>query len=280
MSWCGSRRSALGLTRAERLPEGGSRFWRASSGAVAYKGRMRGDPTSAPVIVVTGASQGIGAAIARAFARRGRCRLALLARSGGKLEEVAREIREGGTAEAAAFCCDVTDPEAVARSAAAVVSELGVPAVLVNNAGEFRAGSFLEYSLEDFDQQIGANLRSAFLISKAFVPAMVTEGRGDIVNICSVASLQAHPGGTGYCAGKAGLLGLTRVMRSELREKGLRVTAVLPGATFTPSWEGAGVPPERMMSADDVAEAVVDLTRLSARTVVEEVLLRPVGGDL
>lgn len=233
-----------------------------------------------PVIVVTGASQGIGAAIARAFAARGSCFLALLARREQELEQVAAECRSWAGVRAEAFVCDVTDPEAVGRTARAVGQAGGAVDVLVNNAGHFAAGSFLEYSLADFDQQIAVNLRSALIVSQAFAPGMVERGRGDIVNICSVASLQAHPGGTGYCAAKAGLLGLTRVMREELRTRGVRVTAVLPGATHTPSWEGSGVPRERMMAAEDVAQAVVDVTRLARGTVVEEVVLRPAEGDL
>lgn len=237
-------------------------------------------PFVSPVIVVTGASQGIGEAIARAFAARGDCFLVLLARRGKELEEVAADCRSFAGVRAEIFVCDVTDPEQVAGVAAAVGRVAGAVDVLINNAGHFAAGSFLQYTLADFDQQIAVNLRSAFMVSQAFAGGMAERGTGDIVNICSVASLQAHPGGTGYCAAKAGLLGLTRVMREELRTRGVRVTAVLPGATSTPSWDGSGVPESRMMAAGDVARAVVDLTGLGRGTVVEEIVLRPAEGDL
>lgn len=236
--------------------------------------------SSPPVIVITGASQGIGAAIARAFARRGPCFLALLARNEEKLQAVAAECRGHPAVRAEAFACDVCEPAAVGRTAARVAQMAGPADVLVNNAGRFVGAGFLEFSLEEFDRQIAVNLRSVFVVSQVFAAAMAERGRGEIVNICSVASVQAHPGGTGYCASKAGLLGLTRVMREELKTCGVRVTAVLPGATFTPSWEGSGVPPERMMAAEDVARAVVDVTGLARGTVVEEIVLRPLEGDL
>ncbi|MEX2380990.1 MAG: SDR family oxidoreductase [Opitutales bacterium] len=233
-----------------------------------------------PVIVITGASQGIGAAIAHEFAHRGPCTLALLARNAAALRQVAAQCQACPGVRAEIFPCDLTDPIAVERVTDAVTGGLGPVDILINNAGQFEGAPFLEFSLADFDRMLAVNLRSVFLVSQPFASGMAKRNRGEIVNICSVASLQAHPGGTGYCAAKAGLLGLTRVMREELKEHGIRVTAVLPGATFTPSWEGAGVAPERMMPAADVARTVVDLTRLSRRTVVEEIVLRPLAGDL
>lgn len=239
---------------------------------------MRSSPSS--VIVITGASQGIGAAIAREFAERGPCVLGLLARNAAGLRQVVAECQTHPGVRAEMFPCDLTNPAAVERAVGAIAEALGGVDVLINNAGQFEGALFLDFSLGDFDRMLAINLRSVFMISQPVAAAMAERGRGDIVNICSVASLQAHPGGTGYCAAKAGLLGLTRVMRQELKEHGIRVTAVLPSATFTPSWEGAGISPERMMPPEDVARAVVDLTRLSRRTVVEEIVLRPVAGDL
>lgn len=231
-----------------------------------------------PVIVVTGASQGIGEAIAHAFATTGPCSLALLARNAAGLDDVATACRAHPGVRAETFPCDLTDPAAVERTAGGVMEELGSVDILINNAGQFVGAPFLEFSLEDFDRMVAVNLRSAFVVSQRFAAHMAKRGQGQIVNLCSVASLQAHPGGAGYCAAKAGLLGLTRVMRAELKEHGIRVTAVLPGATFTPSWEGSGIDPDQMMSPEDVAKAVVDLTQLSPRTVVEEIVLRPSQG--
>ena len=235
---------------------------------------------SRPRVLITGASQGIGAAIARVFAAEMRgVRLALVARNEKKLEAVARACTKlGATAET--FGCDVSDEGAVASMAAAVTKRFGGVDVLINNAGKFAGAPFTELSVADFDRMIAANLRSVFLVSRAFAPGMIARGRGDIFNMSSIAGLTAYPGGAGYSAAKFGVTGLSKVMRAELRDKGVRVCCVFPGATVSPSWEGSGVDEARMMPAEDVARAFLDVYRLSRRTVVEEIVLRPQGGDV
>lgn len=233
-----------------------------------------------PVVLITGASQGIGAAIARVFAREvPDVRLALVARDEKKLRAVAAGCEElGATAEI--FRCDVADEAAVAALAAAVTARFGAVDVLINNAGKFAGAPFTEMTVADFDALIAANLRSVFLVSRAFVPGMVRRGRGDVFNMSSIAGLGAYPGGAGYSAAKFGVSGLSKVMRAELRDKGVRVCCVYPGATWSPSWSGSGVAAERIMPAEDVARAFLDVWRLSRRTVVEEIVLRPQLGDL
>jgi NAD(P)-dependent dehydrogenase (short-subunit alcohol dehydrogenase family) len=233
---------------------------------------------SKPLIVVTGASQGIGAAIAAVFARENPCRLALLSRNLENLDEVAAACRELGS-EAHVFACDVTDSGSVESAAGRVLGELGTPDVLINNAGRFSGVSFLETTTEQFDELIAANLRSVFLVSKAFLPSMVREKRGHVFNMSSIAGLTPYPGGTAYCSSKFGVTGLSKVMRREMMEYGIRVTTVYPGATFTPSWQGAGVSEDVMMPAEDVAQAFFDAWRLGDRTVVEDLVLRPLRGD-
>jgi len=233
-----------------------------------------------PVVVVTGASQGIGAAIAGAFAREVQgVRLALVARTEAGLRRTAQACRKAG-AVAELFLCDVSNAASVELMGAAVAGRWGVPDVLVNNAGKFAARPFLETTAEEFDAMIAANLRSVFLVSRAFAGGMAKRGRGDIFNMSSIAGLGAYTGGSGYCAAKFGVTGLSKVMRAELKQCGVRVTAVYPGATVSPSWDGSGVPTTRMMPAEDVAAAFLLAYRLSRRTVLEEITLRPLEGDI
>ena len=236
--------------------------------------------TQRPTIVITGASQGIGAAIARAFsAEITGVRLALVARSSDKLARVARECAALG-ADPGIFPCDVSDEAAVAHLEAAVRRRLGAVDVLINNAGKYAGGPFLSTSALEFDRMISANLRSLFLVSRAFAPAMVRRRRGDIFNMGSIAGITAMPGAPAYVAAKFGVAGLSKAMRAEFKDKGVRVCCVHPGATVSPSWKGSGVPKSRMMPAEDVARAFVALYRMTRRTVVEEIVLRPQLGDL
>ncbi len=233
-----------------------------------------------PVVLITGASQGIGEAIAKVFAKELRgARLALVARNTKNLQRVARACMKLG-AMAEGFGCDVADEAAVTAMARAVTKRFGAVDVLINNAGKYASAPLTSMSVAEFDQQIAANLRSVFLVTRAFLPAMIKRRSGDIFNMSSIAGLIAYPGGTGYSAAKFGLTGLSKVMRAELKDKGVRVCCVYPGATASPSWKGSGVSEGRMMPAEDVARAFLDIYRLSRRTVVEEIILRPQRGDL
>ncbi|GAB5536760.1 MAG: SDR family oxidoreductase [Rubricoccaceae bacterium] len=232
-------------------------------------------------ILITGASQGIGEAIALAFAADygRRARIALVARSEDKLAAVAERCRQRG-ATAHPFPCDVTDEHAVNAMAEAVADELGVPDVLVNNAGHFEPGSLLETSAEMFRRQLEINATSAFLVTRAVLPAMLERRSGRILMMGSVASVRGYPSGAAYGAAKHALLGLARSLREETKGTGVGVTTLLPGATLTPSWDGVDLPAERLMPANDIARVAVELAGLSGRTVVEEVLIRPAEGDL
>jgi len=246
--------------------------------------RRKAAPTimSKPVILITGASQGIGAAIAKVFAKElPGCRLALVARSEKNLRVVAKACVKLGAGVAEVFPADVSDEAEVEAVKVAVGKRFrGGVDVLINNAGVFRAAPFGETSVKDFDEIVAANLRSVFLMSRAFVPAMAKRGRGDVFNMSSIAGLGAYPNSAAYCAAKFGVTGLSKVMREELREKGVRVCCVHPGATWSPSWSTSGVKEERIMPAADVARAFFDIYRLGRRTVVEEIVLRPQRGDL
>jgi NADP-dependent 3-hydroxy acid dehydrogenase YdfG len=236
--------------------------------------------SKAPVVVITGASQGIGAAIARAFAGGvAGVKLALVARNSSNLATVAEDCMDLG-AHAGVFPCDVSDEAAVGALEAAVRKRFGAVDVLVNNAGKYVGAPFLETTVADFDSMLSANLRSLFLVSRAFAPGMVRRRRGDIFNMGSIAGITALSGAAAYTAAKFGVAGLSKAMRAELKDKGVRVCCVHPGATVSPSWKDSGVPSRRMMPAEDVAAAFLSVYRMTRRTVVEEIVLRPQLGDL
>jgi NAD(P)-dependent dehydrogenase (short-subunit alcohol dehydrogenase family) len=232
-----------------------------------------------PVVVVTGASHGIGRAIAEAFASEPDARIALVSRDEEKLEAVAEACAERG-ADAVVLPTDVTDDQAVMEMASTVCKAWGAPDVLVNNAGLFRPGFIIDTTPEVFRQQVAVNLTSAFVVTRAFLPRMIDRKKGHLFFSASVASIRAYPGGVGYCAAKHGLLGLARVVREETKDKGLRVTSLILGATYTPSWEGTDLPEERFMPVEDVAQAAMQAYRMSGRSVVEEILIRPQLGDI
>ncbi len=233
-----------------------------------------------PVVLITGASQGIGAAIAKVFAQEvPGVRLALVARNPKNLGTVARTCTRLG-AMVEIYSCDVSDEGAVAAMTAVVTKRFGAVDVLINNAGVFAGAPFAEMSVAEFDRIIAANLRSAFLVTRALVPAMLRRKRGDVFFMSSIAGRGAYPNGAAYCAAKFGVSGLAQVLRAETKGTGVRVCCVYPGATWSPSWGGSGVKSERIMPAGDVARAFLDVYRLSRRTVVEEIILRPERGDL
>lgn len=237
-------------------------------------------PSESPVVLITGASQGLGAALATVFATNLRgVRLALVARNEKNLRAVARGCVKHG-ADAQVFVADVSDAAAVATMASEVKRTFGPVDVLINNAGTFTGASFIETSVAAFDDLIAVNLRSAFLVTREFIPTMVKRKRGDVFFMSSIAGRQAYPNGAGYCAAKFGVSGLAKVLREETKAAGVRVCCVYPGAAWTPSWQGSGVEETRIMPAEDVAQAFFDVYRLSRRTVVEELVLRPQLGDV
>ena len=225
-------------------------------------------------IIITGASSGIGASIAEVFRGDGDHQIALLGRSVSRLEAVAKKTK------GEPIVCDITKETHIQEASRKILSEFGPPDVLVNNAGHFVAKPLLETTPSLFRQQVEVNLTGAFMVTRALLPSMLETGSGHVFFIASVASQQAYAGAGAYCAAKHGLLGLARVVRAETLNTGLRVTTVLPGATLTPSWDGTTLPEERLMPPEDVAHCVLDAWKLSTRTVIEEVLLRPREGDI
>jgi NAD(P)-dependent dehydrogenase (short-subunit alcohol dehydrogenase family) len=203
--------------------------------------------------VVTGASRGIGRAAALALASRG-LDVALLARTADDLASAAEAVARCGVA-ALPLRCDVTQEAEVRDAAAHVLETFGAPEVVVNNAGVIRRARVHEMALEHFRLVVDTNLTGTFLVTRAFLPAMLQRGRGRLLQIASISSTLGSPGASAYCAAKWGVVGFTKSLAEELRGTGLSAMSILPGSVDTAMLEGSGFTPQ--MTPEDVAKTIV-----------------------
>lgn len=205
------------------------------------------------VAVVTGAGRGIGHAVAIALAHRG-LDVALLGRTAEEVERTAGEIVALGRA-ALALRCDVSHSQEVAHASARVVAELGVPTVVVANAGIVRRARVAYMSDEDWGAVIDTNLTGVFLTARAFLPKMIEHKRGRVIAIGSISGTLGTAGQSAYCASKWGVIGFMKALAEELRATGVQAITVMPGSVDTPMLDGSGFRPQ--MSPEDVAKLVV-----------------------
>ena len=232
------------------------------------------------LIVVTGGTKGIGRAIIEKFSS-GDFDFATCSRNNDELEGLKLTIEKSFPGKKVhVLKADMADKDQV-KIFCDFVKETGQSVeVLVNNSGYFIPGEIVNEPEGTLEQMIHAHVYSAYYTTRGLAAQMIANRRGHIFNMCSIASIKAYPNGGSYAIAKSALLGFSRCLREELKEYGIRVTAVMPGATKTASWDGVDIPDDRFMKAEDVADTVFALYALSHRSVVEEIIMRPQLGDI
>ncbi|WP_298714771.1 SDR family oxidoreductase [Chitinophaga sp.] len=231
--------------------------------------------------IITGASKGIGKAVAEKLAAEG-FDVAICARNVQALEEAAAAIRQQSPrAKVLALPVDMGDKQAVLAFASAIREAFGeAPDILVNNAGIFVPGAVHEEEDGHLEKMMAVNLYSAYHLTRAFIPAMKAAKKGHVFNLCSTASHKAYPNGGSYSITKFALLGFSKNLREEMKPHGVKVTSISPGPVLTASWEGFDGPADRLMEPSDVASMLWAAYHLSPQAVIEDIVMRPQLGDL
>jgi 3-oxoacyl-[acyl-carrier protein] reductase len=226
------------------------------------------------VALVTGAGRGIGKAVALALAQSG-CRVALAARTISELEEVQREVeRRGGVVRA--LPADLTHDDEIDKLVVGCRKNFGSVDILINNAGWGKRAAVVKAKIEDWDQTFRLNLRAPMILAQRLLPDMIAKGEGAVINIGSVSGKSGEANGAAYSASKFGLIGFTQSLYEEVREHGIKVSVILPGYVDTPL-----IPPNRqldrnkMMQADDIAQAVCYVLTSPATCCPVEITVRP-----
>ena len=231
-------------------------------------------------VVITGASRGLGKAIAEIFAANGH-NLYLCSRTEQHLYKAMEELvtkYPAVTIKAKPF--DLGKKEA-AIAFGKWILDFNFPIdVVVNNAGNFEPGGVHSESDGALENQVNTNLYSAYYLTRTLLPEMMKQKSGHIFNMCSVASLQAYPNGGSYSISKAALYSFSKNLREEMKQFGIKVTAVIPGAAYTDSWSASGIDKKRFMEVDDIAKMIFASSQLSALACVEEIIMRPQLGDI
>jgi 3-oxoacyl-[acyl-carrier protein] reductase len=225
------------------------------------------------VALITGASRGIGLAVARKLGSMG-AKLSLCARHADKLESVASELKSAGVAVAFS-AADVTRLGDIESLVQKTRQALGAIDILVNNAGIGYFGPFHEATETNWDSVLDTNLKSVFLLSKAVAKGMIERRGGHIINIASLAGKNAFAGGGIYCASKWGLIGLTNCMAEDLRAHGIRVSVICPGSVATDFSPPTKKSAEKMLQPGDVAHVVASLVTQAPQSFMSEILIRP-----
>ena len=227
-------------------------------------------------VVISGGSQGIGKALVKKFLAE-QFTVYTCSRNQEKLDALKSEM---GTDRLHTYAADLSNKQEVGNFAHWILKQTNQIDVLVNNTGVFIPGQIQNEVDNLLEKTIETNLYSAYHLTRALLPTFQNKKAGHIFNICSTASITAYTLGGSYCISKFALLGFTKVLREELKTQGIKVTAILPGATLTPSWDGVELPESRFIPADDVAQTIFSAYQMSPSTVLEEILIRPQLGDI
>jgi NADP-dependent 3-hydroxy acid dehydrogenase YdfG len=232
------------------------------------------------VVWVTGASTGIGKEIAFEFSKAGYT-VVVTARRKSRLVSIVSEIKFAER-EASAFVCNVMSERSVQTTSKRIREYYGQIDLLVNNAGATVFKSFTDTKSYDFDNVIDTNLRGSFLCTKAVLPQMIKRKSGHIINLLSVAAKTALEDSSIYAASKAGILAMSNCLREEVRRYNIKVSNIFPGATETPMWDSKSRQRyrNRMMSPSDIAKIVLQVYEQPKKVMIEDVIVRPIKGDI
>jgi 3-oxoacyl-[acyl-carrier protein] reductase len=223
--------------------------------------------------LVTGGSKGIGRAIAMRLADLG-ASVAICGRQSGALEDTLAALCQKG-ANARAIVADVTQPADVEKLISTAETALGPISILVNNAGVATFAPFQEQTDADWDTMLDTNLKSVFLVSRAAAQGMIARGGGDIINISSLAGLNAFAGGAIYCASKWGLQGLSACMAEDLRAYSIRVSTICPGSVATAFSGKSAEQKPHALSPEDIAHAVATIVTQAPNSFISQLQIRP-----
>ncbi len=230
--------------------------------------------------VITGASRGLGKAVAHQFALHG-YDLLLSSQNEQTLFQTVEELRTAYPAISIdAQALDIGNKQQAQMLGQWIINTTDTIDVLVNNAGTFIPGNVSDEPDGALEKMLDVNLCSAYHLTRSLLPRMMAQKSGHIFTLCSIAGLQAYPNGGAYSISKFALLGFTKNLRHELKPHGIKVTAIVSGAVYTDSWKGSGVAEDRIMRPDDIASLIYTASRLSPQATVEEIIVRPQLGDL
>lgn len=233
-----------------------------------------------PLAVVTGGTKGIGKACVERFLEEG-FDVVTCSRNESDLLELKNEMDSTFTNVELFIRKADLSVRADINTFINYIDSIGrIADVLINNTGVFIPGQIHNEEEGVLEKTIETNLFSAYHLTRGVIGGMMKQRKGHIFTLCSTASIIAYPNGGSYCVSKFALYGMTKVLREEMKSHNVKVTAILPGATFTESWSGTELPAERFMDSKDIADSIYAAYSLSSRAVVEEILIRPQLGDL